>query len=65
MKKKLVLVSILAIALVGTLYSLPKIVVNTKDQGTVSEQTTGQASDNEESSATAAPTDSHLSLIHI
>lgn len=59
MKKKLVLVSILAIALVGTLYSLPKIVVNTKDQGTVSEQTTGQASDNEESSATAAPTDSH------
>ena len=59
MKRKLVLVSILAIALVGTLYSLPKIVVNTKDQGVVSEQNTGQASEHEESSGTESATDSH------
>ena len=60
MKKKIVLVSILAIALVGTLYSLPKIVVNTKDQGVVSEQNTGQASaGQEESSGTEPSTGSH------
>lgn len=59
MKKKLVLVSILAIALVGTLYSLPKIVVTTKDQGAVSEQNTGQTSDEGKAEQTEAPVDSH------
>ena len=59
MKKKLVLVSILAVALVGTLYSLPKIVVNTKDQGIVSEQNTGQASDEGKVEQAEAPADSH------
>lgn len=58
MKKTLVLVSILALALVGTLYSLPKTVVNTKDQGVVSEQNTGQQTSNEAEQATA-PADSH------
>jgi TolA-binding protein len=47
MKKTLVLVSVFAMVMVGTLYSLPKVVVNTKDQGTVQEQTSGQASQNE------------------
>ncbi len=43
MKKTVILVSIFAILLVGTLYSLPKIVVTTKDQGEVSQQNTEQA----------------------
>lgn len=59
MKRTLVLVSILAIALVGTLYSLPKTVVNTKDQGVVSEQNTGQTSDGAEAEQAADPVGSH------
>lgn len=47
MKKTVILVSIFAILLVGTLYSLPKIVVTTKDQGEVGQQTTEQAPANE------------------
>ncbi len=40
MKRTMILVSILAFALVGTLYSLPKVVVNTKEQDEVAGQTT-------------------------
>ncbi|MPR33193.1 tetratricopeptide repeat protein [Salmonirosea aquatica] len=59
MKRTLVLVSILAIALVGTLYSLPKIVVNTKDQGVVSEQNTGEEAGGKELEGSGAAATSH------
>ncbi len=59
MKKTLVLVSVFAIVMVGTLYSLPKVVVNTKEQGVVSEQRGEQGASNEETAP--APADSHSS----
>lgn len=59
MKRTIVLVTVLAILMVGTLYSLPKIVVNTKDQGNVSEQTSEQETENE--AQASASVDNHAS----
>lgn len=47
MKRTIILVSVFAILMVGTLYSLPKIVVNTKDKGEVNEQSQAQVSEND------------------
>ena len=57
MKRTMILVSILALALVGTLYSLPRVVVNTKDQDTVAGQTAAPSSEGEQQAG--APTDTH------
>lgn len=59
MKRTIVLVSLLAIALVGTLYSLPKIVVNTKDQGVTAAPDKAQASTAGESQSASSAVDDH------
>lgn len=59
MKRTIVLVSILAIAMVGTLYSLPKIVVNTKDQGVTAARDRAQTSTAEEGQAATSAVDDH------
>ena len=57
MKRTMILISILAIALVGTLYSLPRVVVNTKDQDSVAGQTAGHAAEGEQEAD--VPVDTH------
>ena len=57
MKRTMILVSILALALVGTLYSLPRIVVNTKDQDQVGSQAATSAEHDE--SGAEAPDGTH------
>jgi tetratricopeptide (TPR) repeat protein len=61
MKRTIVLVSLLAIAMVGTLYSLPKIVVNTKDQGVNTASAEGQSSAAEEGHDPSSAADDHSS----
>ncbi len=61
MTKSIILSCVLAVALVGTLFSLPKVVVNTKakemDKG--SEQAAAPAGDKAPGNAAAAPVNSH------
>ncbi|TDB64103.1 tetratricopeptide repeat protein [Arundinibacter roseus] len=58
MKKTIILVCVLAIALVGTLYSLPKIVVNSKSQDVEGGQQTEQASGGESTGASGSNSES-------
>lgn len=52
------LVCVLAVTLVGTLYSLPKVVVNTKNQDVDAGQSTAQAPEND-ARGDGAPADNH------
>lgn len=63
MKKSIVLVCVLAVAMVGTLYSLPKIVVNTKNQEMESSKTVGKEDNHEhdENEAHQPASDKHAS----
>jgi tetratricopeptide (TPR) repeat protein len=63
MKKSIILVCVLAVALVGILYSLPKIVVNSKtqevDKNTESSHYEGDGHDHGENEAHQEPSNSH------
>lgn len=62
MKKSIILVCVLAVALVGTLYSLPKIVVNSKKQEVDKSAESGHEEDNhehDENEAHEQPSTSH------
>jgi tetratricopeptide (TPR) repeat protein len=60
MKRSIILVCVLAVALVGTLYSLPKVVVNSKSQNVSTEQTAAQEPESEGHLAESA-NDNHTS----
>ncbi|GHB57085.1 tetratricopeptide repeat protein [Persicitalea jodogahamensis] len=62
MKRTILLVSILALALVGTLYSLPRVVVNTKDQDSVSGQSVEQSADGGEEAEVPGDTHTNAAL---
>lgn len=59
MNKSIVIVSVLAFALMGTLYSLPKIVVNTKSQEVTTEQGTEQGEATAEGSQGSETNENH------
>lgn len=62
MKRTILLVSILALALVGTLYSLPRVVVNTKDQDSVSGQSVEQSAEGGEEAEVPGDTHTNAAL---
>jgi predicted Zn-dependent protease len=59
MKRSIILSCVLAVALVGTLFSLPKVVVNTKATGMETEKGKEDKGSDEEAASTAPSVNSH------